>query len=276
MIGKGNIRIEFERATNNYELMRTFESIQDLDMAFISSAEKCTAFSIKPKDFESDKYKNEIRYLYTKRYFQTLDVSKLDNVADISKDWKHYNNIIKELKQISSGGYDTIHQSEAALGPAEKVLYYVLADGVLAGGTQGGDLRTSKGTFEVKAVDISGGYIVNFKTGGTFSVADTMQSVMKLKEEFYDELKFSGKLSEVKVTEIRTMRESKLTKKAFAEIEKNYQKNSHNQYFSHYPFIWVHNKGSKKGEIIEVGDTNKKDIFIYTITSGTVKPMIKL
>lgn len=277
MIGKGNIRVAFEAAMNEATSRTLLESTEGLDLEFITAAEKCTAFSIKTKSFESDEHKKEIRYLYTKRFFPSFDTSKFDNIKNINKDWKAYNNIVKELKQINSAGYDAIHSKEDALGPGEQAMYYIINNAVLAGGTSGGDLRVGNNTFEIKAIEVQNKkYAINFKTGGTFSVADTMQGIMKLKETYFEELGFSGKLSEVKVTEIRTLRESKVTKDAFAKIEKNYQSNSYSQYFNHYPFIWIINKGSNKGEIVSVSNPKQKDILIYAVTSGTVKPIVKI
>tara|TARA_R110002074_G_C12365291_1_gene650986 strand:+ start:133 stop:960 length:828 start_codon:yes stop_codon:yes gene_type:complete len=275
MIGKGNIMVAFERALNKSYLI--LESLEDLDMEFMASAEKCTAFSINPKEYESELHKKEIRYLFTKRYFPSFDISKFDNVNDISSDWQAYNSIIKEFRKLNSSAYDNnIHPKEGALGPGEKAMYYVIKNAVLAGGGSGGDLRVGNTTYEIKAVDFSKGYVFNFKTGGTFSVADTMQDIMKLKEKYMEELGFSGKLSEVKITEIRTLRDSKQSKKEFAKIEKQYQNNAHAQYFSHYPFIWIKNNAKNKGEILGVTEPKKKDIIIQTVTSGTVKPMVKL
>jgi len=267
--------VAFERALNKSYLV--YEHMDGLDMEFIAAAEKCTSFSIPLSEYESELHKKEIRYLFTKRYFPSFDVSKFDNVNDISSDWKAYNNIIKEFRKLNSSAYDNnIHPKEGPLGPGEKAMYYVINNAVLAGGTQGGDLRVGKKSYEIKAVDFSNGYVFNFKTGGTFSVADTMQDIMKLKEKYMEELGFSGKLSEVKITEIRTLRDSKQTKREFAKIEKQYQNNAYSQYFSHYPFIWIKNNAKNKGEILGVTEPKKKDILIQTVTSGTVKPIVKL
>ena len=187
MIGKGNIRVAFERA------IKLHEHLEGFNMEFIAGAEKCTSFSIHPSEYESETHKKEIRYLFTKRYFPSFDVSKFDSVNDISSDWLAYNGIIKELRKLNSGAYDNnIHPKEGALGPGEKAMYYIINNAVLAGGTSGGDLRVGKKIYEIKAVDLSNNYVYNFKTGGTFSVADTMQDIMKLKETYMEELGFSA------------------------------------------------------------------------------------
>lgn len=243
----------------------------DLDMEFISRAMKVTSFNLVSKDFESLKHKKEIQHLFNLNFFPNADMSKmLDRV-----DQKKMNAVIAALRKENSSNFESLYRYNIkGVGPGEVMLYFILNNGHLGGGSSAGlDLVVGSKGYEVKAVDYSPqGYVNNFKVGGTFSMADIMRGVQDLKKAAG-----LGSGSEVNGAHLAAI------EKQFPEEIKRYYDQyadvTYKNYFKNHEIIFLSNKkggGYQLGDVIAVMQVKKEQIRFERITSGTIKPRVMM
>lgn len=243
----------------------------DLDMEFISRAMKVTSFNLVSKDFESLKHKKEIQHLFNLNFFPNADMSKmLDRV-----DQKKMNALIATLRKENSSNFESLYRYNIkGVGPGEVMLYFILNNGHLGGGSSAGlDLVVGSKGYEVKAVDYSPqGYVNNFKVGGTFSMADIMRGVQDLKKAAG-----LGSGSEVNGAHLAAI------EKQFPEEIKRYYDQyadvTYKNYFKNHEIIFLSNKkggGYQLGDVIAVMQVKKEQIRFERITSGTIKPRVMM
>lgn len=243
----------------------------DLDMEFISRAMKVTSFNLVSKDFESLKHKKEIQHLFNLNFFPNADMSKmLDRV-----DQKKMNAVIATLRKENSSNFESLYRYNIkGVGPGEVMLYFILNNGHLGGGSSAGlDLVVGSKGYEVKAVDYSPqGYVNNFKVGGTFSMADIMRGVQDLKKAAG-----LGSGSEVNGGHLAAI------EKQFPEEIKRYYDQyadvTYKNYFKNHEIIFLSNKkggGYQLGDVIAVMQVKKEQIRFERITSGTIKPRVMM
>lgn len=251
------------------EEMINESEIADMDAEFIKRATKVTSFNLNAKDFESLKHKKEIQYLFKMHFFPKFDLSKTMKGMDANK----LNSLIAELKSIDKAMFTKLHKYNLkGVGPGEVVLYFLVDDAHLGGGSSAGvDLVVGSKKYEIKAVDQTGDgkYVRNFKVGGTFSLSDVVTGIQKLAKKYK-----VATGSEVSTTKIRTLREKYA--KEFGPLEKKYQELTYNNYFKNHDVIFMRNSTAKIGDIIAVKRVKKDDITIDAVTSGTIKPFVKL
>lgn len=158
------------------------------------------------------------------------------------------------------------------VGPGEALLYYLINDGHLGGGSSAGlDLVTKHAGYEVKAVNVtSNGYASNLRMGATFSVAHIMQQIQQLKEDI-----LGKKASEVNSSDIKVIQGAEPAK--WLSVSRNFKQLAYDNYFKHHKVIFMHNLTKKNiGRIAAVQNVTYDDIEIERVTNGTVKPKIKL
>ena len=239
----------------------------NLDMDFIRRAEKVTAFNIVTKDFETLKFKKEIQYLINKNWFPEFDLKNTMN--GVSKD--RLNTIIQSLRGSNKSNFLKLHKYPLkGIGPGEATLFFLIDDAKLGGGGSAGvDLIVGSNKYEIKAVDItSDGYATNFKLGATFSTADIIRELQDLKKQT------GGAGSEVNKSELEAIR--KKFPGDLARIEKDYIDRSYNNYFKNHDIIFIRNSTGKIGDIEAIKKVEKKEISLERVTSGVIKPKVKI
>lgn len=241
----------------------------EMDLKFIQRAEKVTSFNIPPRDFESLEHKKEIQHLFNKHYFPKFDINTTIDGVDEQK----LNRLISKLRAQDANMLKSLHKYNLkGVGPGEVLLYFLINDAYLGGGSSAGaDLFVkSSGTFEVKSVDVTlDNFAINFKTGGTFNTSDLVTRAIALKKEAG-----AGTTSEVNKTNIARIKSA--MPEAWATLEKDYVKRVYDNYFKKHKFIFMRNSTTKMGDILAIKEVKEKDIFFERVTSGVIKPKVKL
>ena len=286
----GNIRIEFERALIKKAERNLFEAeysleMDGLDLDFIKRASTSNTFKLDAKDFQSLKYKNEIRFLISKRWFPDLQMSDLFLSAI---DFNSLNTALNTIHGANKSGFLELLQEEPkGMGPGEVLLYFLLDNAHLGGGNSAGIDIIDNGTpYEIKAVKRkSDGTLYNFKLGGTVPISNILNKIMKLKEEL---LKFYPKIKEGEATGINNKHLAGFEDRKFLKHIKTlgllpwdallmeFQDVAYNGYFKAHPIIFVGSKAASKdeiGRIYNILDVQQKQIGM-SVTSGTIKPHV--
>jgi hypothetical protein len=242
----------------------------DLDIDFLKNAQKITSFNIKASDFQSLTYKKELQYLFWFHFFPKFDLSRTINGIDINK----LNNLITELKRHDSNMFAKLHAYNLkGIGPGETTIFFLVDNAILGGGSSAGaDIIIDSKKFEVKAVTVTAdGYASNFKLGGTVPIAGVITRLNLLREK----LKLGGQASEINGSMINTMKSRE--PETFAAIEDEFQTIAYEHYFKQHDVIFINNgTGNKLGVIEAIKRVQKKDIKLERLTSGTIKPRVKL
>lgn len=235
---------------------------------FIQSAEKLTTFNFKTSYFQSTEYKQEIRYLFNKHYFNNENIETL---KEIDKD--KYNETVDKLKKIDYQSFVNLHTYNLkGIGPGEITAYYLVDDVRLGGGSSAAqDIMITSIGYEMKAASISkDGYAYNFKTGGTVDISNLMNQIVSLKCE----MNIPCNNVEISAARLDVIKEK--APKEFTSIEKQY-KEIVGDYFSKHKTIFKYNSGKENiGKIATIKKVEEKDVFIERVTSGTIKPKVKI
>jgi hypothetical protein len=245
-------------------------AMADLRMEFINNALKITSFNLSPADFTKLDYKKEIQYLFNMHFFPRFDVAKTINDVNISR----LNALIATLKNEDISMFKKLHNYNLkGIGPGEVMLYFLINSAKLGGGTSAGiDLIVGNMNYEVKAVNVSPDRIAyGFKLGATFSLDDVKKNLNKLRIKSGS----GGSASEISANKLKDMREKFPTE--FNAIEAKFAKLSYDNYFKKHDVIFINNaKTAKIGNIEAVKRIMPNEIFIHEVTSGTIKPKVKL
>ena len=243
--------------------------LTNLDHEFLKRAQKITAFNLSTKDFESLEHKKEIQFLFNTHFFPNFNLDKTITGVDMNR----LNSLIDELRSQSPAAFKKLYSYPLkGVGPGEALLYFLIDDAHLGGGSSAGvDLVVGSNKYEIKAVSQSSdGYAFNFKLGATFSLAPVINALQKLKVEI------GGRGSEVNKGDLDKIR--KQFPKELSDIENEYQELAYNNYFKNHDIIFMLNTGPKGkiGNVIGVKRVGRGDIQLERVTSGTVKPRVKL
>ena len=243
--------------------------MENLDLEFIKRAQKVTSFNITAKDLESLTYKKEIQYLFGLHFFPKFDLNKTINTVDKNR----LNALISTLKSQDSANFKAMHKFQPrGVGPGEVTLYFLINEAQLGGGGSAGvDLVVGSRKYEVKAVSVTGRgqYANNFKVGGTFTLSDIIADTIALKKKAG-----LGASSEVNTGQIEVIK--KQFPSEMEDIFKRYQKRTYDNYFKNHEIIFIRNDTNAIGEILAVKKVKMDDIEFERITSGTIKPRVKL
>lgn len=242
-----------------------------MDLEFINKAQKVTSFNLDAKDFQTLKYKEEIQYLFNTHFFPKFDIKKYTiNGVNINK----LNNAISVLRSQDASMLANLHgYNLKGIGPGEATLFFLINNAHLGGGSSAGvDLIAGSEKFEVKAVKISADkFISDFKVGGTVPLSDIITSLNKLRED----LKLGGTKTEMSGGIMSSMKEK--APREFEKIQKQYAKVTYDNYFKNHEIIFINNAaGPRLGNIETIKQVTMGDIFIERVTSGTIKPKIKV
>lgn len=239
-------------------------------MNFINSTLKATSFNLPANNFTSLARKAEIQYLFNMHFFPKFDISKTINGVDKNK----LNTLINTLKLESIENFKKLHNYNLkGFGPGEVTMYFLINNSRLGGGSSSArDVIIGNEGYEVKAVKITNdGMAIDFKIGGTISLTEVMNDLNKLRTS----LGLSGSNAAIPSTVIKSMQEK--APKQYDEILKKFAKISYDGYFKDHDVIFINNSPTSRiGNIEAIKRVGLDDIFIERVTSGTIKPKIKL
>lgn len=245
-----------------------------MDMAFLANAEKLTTLNLSAADFGSIKHKREIQFLIAKHFFTSFDLN--DTIDDKNFDVGAHNRVITKLKASNPEAFLQVYSYKLpGIGPGEVLMYFIHDNAFLGGGSSAGlDVIFPSGEYEIKAAYITadGKYAYHFKLGGTFDVSDIVSKLRALYAKSTGEEKPSSEISVNKIRELK-----KRYPNEFEKIEKAYAKLTYEHYFSKHAIIFITDNDNKSlGYVSKVKNVKIDDIEIETLTSGVIKPRIKL
>ena len=237
-----------------------------MDKQFLNRAEQFSTFNFSGSDLTHLTYKNEVRHLVNKHWFPEKNEDVY--LDDVEKE--NINKSIHKLKSINSDSFKRLYSYNIkGIGPGEVLMYYLIDGAQVGGGSSAGvDLTVNGKDYEIKAVKtvfnkVLDSYFLNdFKLGGTVNLTEIMQGLQEIGKVSKTELAGS-KINEFRYT------------KDFKELEKQFRELA-SEYFKEHNIIFLDNSNKKYGEVIDVGKVKKENIYIERMTSGTIKPLIKL
>lgn len=238
-----------------------------MDKDFIRRATKITSFNLIPKDFESLKYKKEIQTLFNTHFFPEFNLANTSKGVDLSK----LNSNIQALKNEDFSLFQNLHKYNLkGIGPGEVTLFFLIDNAHLGGGASAGvDLVVGSKKYEVKAVDVSSdGYAINFKTGGTFNTSDIIARLMQLKKD----VNAGGEgVNKSALEAIKRKYPDELE-----NIKNTYVDRVYENYFKNHEIIFIRNTTRKMGNIEAIIKPKKNQIQLEVVTSGVIKPKVKI
>ena len=245
-------------------------TVADLDLEFIKRAEVVSSFNVTGADFSSTKYKKEIQYLITKHFFPNFDISNTASTFQESA----VNSVISMLKSESSTKFETLLSwTPKGVGPGEVLLYYIIDDCSLGGGSSAGvDITSGNTGYEVKAADLNkDGYFVNFRLGGTANIGAPLTAASEIKTA----LGLKGRATEINKADMAAIAKSRFAQRWVEEVEAPYKKVAY-EYFKGHDTIFIINKTPKsiRGQCF-AKTIGPNDVELDVVTGGTIKPKIR-
>src|SRR6056300_958958 len=197
----------------------------DMDFEFIRKAERVTSFNLAEKDFMTNKYQKEIRYLYTKNFFPKFDTKLFVKKVDITA----LNKAIAALMRENNANFYSLYNFKpGGMGPGEVLMFFLVDNAELGGaGSAGVDLVVKGKKYEIKAAQITGDrkFAYGFKLGATFPTSAIEKKASDLKKQ----TKQPGSVSEINKDDIAAIRRQ--FPGEWEKIEKEYAKVSYDNYF---------------------------------------------
>lgn len=242
-----------------------------MDKKFIQRATQVTSFNLYASDFTSLTYKKEIQSLFQMHFFPSFDLKKTLTSVDKGK----LNQLIADLKRSNNDKFQYIHNYNLkGIGPGEVTLYFLLDNAHLGGGTSAGvDLMVGSKAYEIKGVKVTRDrFAYDFKLGGTVPLSDIINDLFDLNNK----LKLGGSRTEISGGVIEKMKQQSPAE--YNKIEDRFRDVAYNNYFKNHEVIFINNtKGSSLvGNIEAVKKVQRQDIMLERLTSGTLKPKVKL
>jgi hypothetical protein len=241
-------------------------NVDELDSEFLSRAENNPSLNLVGSDFNTIKgRKYEIQYLIKKHFFPKFDLSNTLEDTVIKKE--KINHIIDLLKSENADKFEVLFNFRPiGVGPGEALLYFIYDKAVLGGGSKSGDIFIGGNEYEVKSVKMKGeNEVYDFRLGGTVPISNIMKKLTDL----------SGKEKEISGSDIAAIKAKQ--PKEFKKIEDEFCKIAYDHYFSKHDVIFFNNgTGEERGNVITVKKVRQSDIRIERVTSGVIKPIIKI
>lgn len=227
-------------------------------LELLESATKYMYFNIDRKLFQSIEYKDEIKELFEKYWFnepiKQLNVRKECDIFLLNDYILYIKNNINLFNRL-------FHYPLKRTGNAEVMLFLLIKNSFLSNiSSSGSDIVIDNTHYEIKHCVVSKKYNTgklfynNFKLGNSFCSRNIIN---------YIENYFNGIPKGSQIAAARKDHE-------FLKIEEEYRELVYIEYFSKHNMLFI----DKHGEIKFVGKIKKENIFIDTITEGTIKPMI--
>ena len=130
---KARFAAAFQRAVNEEEVF-----VDGLDLDFINRCSVSNAFEIDNRDLQTTDFKSEIRFLICRKYFPELQTSdiflpKITTAKALNTSLDIIDSLdsraLKQLLQLNAG---------SGLGPGEALLYFLLDNVSIGGGSSAG------------------------------------------------------------------------------------------------------------------------------------------
>jgi hypothetical protein len=251
---------------------------KELDGKFIERATEILSFNIKGEDMSSLKYKREIQFLYSTIVFKGFNPGSTIPSLNITK----INSAIEKLKTINRAGFDALYDFQPkGIGPGETLIYFLVSNAHLGGGTSAGvDAKIGGTNYEIKGAKLSGDqkYMTGFKLGGTVRVSEEVNEALSIKEALGLETKGKGQ-QEINASQIELIKQEE--PKTWKQIEDSFKEKAY-RYLSTNEVIFFNNNRSNgkltktAGGIIVSKKVKKTEISIETLTQGQFKPRVKV
>lgn len=227
-------------------------------LELLKSATKYMYFNIDRKLFQTIEYKNEIKELFEKHwFFEEIKQQYIQNECDIFL----LNDYILYIKNNIDLFNRLFHYPLKRTGNAEVMLFLLIKNSFLSNiSTSGSDIVIADRHYEIKHCLISKKYkstqkyYSNFKLGNSFCPRIILNNI----ENYFNAVPKGSEIARARKDD------------EFLKIENQYRNLVYQEYFSKHNMLFI----DKHGEIKFVGKVKKEDIFIDTITEGTIKPMI--
>lgn len=257
----------------------------NLDKEFIAKAQRQFVFDIPSTAWTSTKYKKEIQYLLGTNIFPKFNLSK--TIKGTPRSAEQINKLIVELKSYGKEAFEKIYKypTNSGYGPGEVILYFLLNDCTLGGGSSAGvDVNVGTKKYEVKSVLNPAmdnySYVKGFKIGGTLNTATMVSDALAIKEAAIKEgaIKLNNEKSGVSSTQIKDLKNNKKYHKEWHDkVEVPFQKAA-GAYLSSHPVIFMINTSPKEkiGEVVYFGNINPANVTVDVVTAGIIKPMVKI
>lgn len=215
-------------------------------------------FNLERKLFQTLEYKDGIKELFEKYwFFEEIEQIQIQDENDIFL----LNKCILYIKNNMNLFNRLFHYPLKRTGNAEVMLFLLIKNSFLSNSSScGNDIIINDIEYEIKNCVVSrkykseGIYFSNFKLGNSFCTRNIINNI----EDYFGEIP--------RGSEIAAFREES----EFLKIEEEYRNVVYTEYFSKHNMIFI----DKEGIIQFVGTVKKENIFIDTITEGTIKPMI--
>jgi hypothetical protein len=253
-------------------------AVSDLDTEFLAKAQTLTSFNLKGSDFTSLKYKKEIQHLFHMKYFPKFD---MDGTIKGQPTVGKVNSVLKELKRIDSTAFGKLHKYDIkGVGPGEAMLFFILDDAHLGGGSSAGvDLVVDGKNYEIKAGNFTrDGYMVNYKLGATMDIKKIVSPALELKNMADPKGALGREKSGVNQKQMAAIKKiPKLAARWKKEVETPYIDAAH-KYLSANPIIFMVNTSPKNlaGMCQAIKVPKKSDIGLDMVTQGIIKPKVKV
>ena len=257
----------------------TDAKIKDLDAEFIARATKITSFNLRGADFESLAHKAEIQHIIHTHWFPKFRLGDTMKGLNMGK----LNSAIDTLKKIDRFYFDKLYDWQPkGVGPGEVLLYFLIDDAVLGGGSSAGvDVKIGGKNYEVKAANLTGDKkaVYGFRLGGTVNVSQEVRKAIQMKEELGFTTKGKGQ-GEVNKTQIEAIK--KKYPKEWESIRKSYVDKAYKYFAGQNVIFFNNNRGTggklttAAGNIAAVKTVSKNDIEIDVITQNSIKPRVKI
>ena len=243
-----------------------------LNMDFIRKAEIITSFNIPTKEYEYTRYKSEIQFLFTKHFFPNFDVTSTLKTFKPGP----FNNLVKNLKAENFAKFQSLFKYQPkGIGPGEILMYFLIDDVTLGGGSSAGlDITSGGKGYEVKAASLGkDGFFYGFKVGGTVNISGEIKAASNIKKS----LGFSGRETEINKSQIQQIKKSRYANEWIERVEIPYTEKVSKQYFGNHDTIFLINESPKaqRGEAF-VKKVKPTDVELEVVTGGTIKPRVKL
>ena len=216
-------------------------------------------FNLDRKLFQSTEFKDEIKKLFEKYWF----FEKIEQIyIKEEKDIFLLNSVILYIKNHNKNLFSRLfHYPLKRTGNAEVMLFLLLKNSFLSNsGTTGNDIIINDIEYEIKNCIVSKKYksdslyFSNFKLGNAFCVRNIINNI----ENYFNKIPKGSEIAEAR------------NYSEFLRLEEEYRTVVYHEYFNKHNLLFI----DKNGIIQFVGKVQKENIFIDTITEGTIKPMI--
>ena len=243
----------------------------ELDHEYIRKAERVTSFDVGAHDFQSLQFKQELQHLFIKHMFNGFDPQFIIKGNKLTT--TNVNTAIERL--ALHGDIAKLHRYNVkGIGPGEVMMYFLVHNAMLGGGSSKGlDVYIGNNGYEIKAVmPLKKTYYADFKLGGTIALDGHKMELASLQ----DKLGLGGSATEIP-SGMMTLMQSQ-DPNEYERIEEEFRTNTYNNYFKHHKTIFINNRSTKGqiGRLLDIRQVTRSQIFMERVTSGTLKPLVKI